>query len=210
MKYYDFNIPCQQKRFTVQQKCHKVTSRPLLASNQLEISLSAAVVFASDRYVFVSLCSVWCKECPRRALKSTIQGPKCQSTSPQPFRATKPSDSTKMASVAFFVLQSGSYKWPHSTPVWHLTGLWILSERPDVKKYTLRWGAFGGQSVSAFTLLMNSLNGVPLDGKFWTSKRIENKVQLELVVGMWEVAKNVKVFKDQMAVIFWVMVKLYV
>lgn len=55
---YDFNILHQEKRFTVQQKCHKVTSRPLLASNQLEISLSAAAVFASDRYVFVSLCSV--------------------------------------------------------------------------------------------------------------------------------------------------------
>lgn len=130
-----------KKGFTVQQKCHKVTPRPLLAWNQLGISLSAAVVFACDRYVFVLLGSVWCRECPRRALKSTIQDPKCQSTSPQPFRATKPSDSTKMASLAFFVLQSASYKWPHSTPVWHLTGLWILlPERPDAKKYTLRWG----------------------------------------------------------------------
>lgn len=160
-------------KFTVQQKCHKVTSRPPLAWNQLGISLSAAEVFASDRYVFVLLGSVWCRECPRRALKSTIQDPKCQSTSPQPFRATKPSDSTKMASLAFFffffsrALQSASYKWPHSTPVRHLTGLWILlPERPDAKKYTLHCRGVGVHSVSAFRLCMNNLNGFQLDGKF--------------------------------------------
>lgn len=101
MKNCGFNVQQQPKSLTVQQKCHKVTSRPLLAWNQLGISLSAAVLCASDRYVFVLLGSVWCRECPRRALKSTIQDPKCQSTSPQPFRATKPSDSTKMASLAF-------------------------------------------------------------------------------------------------------------
>lgn len=135
MKNDGVNVQQQQKSLLYNKNVTKSPSRPLLAWNQLGISLSAAVVFASDRYVFVLLGSVWCRECPRRALKSTIQDPKCQSTSPQPFRATKPSDSTKMAPLAFFVLQSASYKWPHSTLVWHLTVLWILlPERPHAQK----------------------------------------------------------------------------
>lgn len=141
--------------------------------------------------MFLSCSAVCDAECPRRTLKSTIQGPECQSTSPQPFRATKPSDSTKMASAAFCVLQSASYKWPHSTPVWHLTGLWILlPERPDAKNYTSRWGAFGGHSVSAFRLRMNSLNGFQLSILDVKESFKKKKVQLELVVGKWEVAKT--------------------
>lgn len=84
-----------------------VTKSPQDLCWHVGIALSAAVVFASDRYVFVLLGSVWCRDCPRRALKSTIQDPKCQSTSPQPFRATKPTDSTKMASLAFFCAPVG-------------------------------------------------------------------------------------------------------
>lgn len=143
--------------------------------------------------MFLSCSAVCDAECPRRALKSTIQGPECQSTSPQPFRATKTSDSTKMASVAFCVFQSASYKWPHSTPAWHLTGLWILfPERPDAKNYTSRWGAFGGHCVSALRLRTDSLNAFQLDGKLHFGRQREKKkeVQLELVVGKWEVAKH--------------------
>lgn len=44
-----------------------------------------------------------------------------------------------------------------------------------MKKYALRWGAFGGQSVSVFTLLMNSLNGVPFEGKFYFGRLTELK-----------------------------------
>lgn len=147
------------------------------------IALSAAVVFASDRYVFVLLGSVWCRDCPRRALKSTIQDPKCQSTSPQPFRATKPTDSTKMASLAFFVLQSASYKWPHSTPVWLLTALWILlPERTGAKKYTLLWGRGLGHSVSAFRLCVNNLKGFHLDSKFFFGcQRVEKLLNWKLL-----------------------------
>lgn len=133
----------------LQQKCHKShptkTSAGVISARNL---YKCRQVFACDRYVFVLLGSVWCRECPRRALKSTIQGPKCQNTSPQPFR---PSDSTKMASIAFFVLQSASYKWPHSTPVWHLTGLWIpLPEKADAKNNTLRRAAFAALLCECF------------------------------------------------------------
>lgn len=142
MKNYNGASTSSSKSSAVQQKWNKVTSRPPLAWNQLGVSLSAAaLVFASDRYVFVWLGRVWCSECPHRALKSAIQDPECQSTSPQPLRAAQPSDSTKMASPALFVLHSASFKWPHSTPARLLTGLWIpLPERPDGRKYTLRRG----------------------------------------------------------------------
>lgn len=155
----------------------KVTpQRPTRVLYQLEISLSAGKVFSCDRYVFVLLGSVWCRECPRRALKSTIQGPKCQNTSPQPFRATKPSDSTKMASIAFFCAPVGVLQMTTFNPCVHLTGLWIpLPEKPDAKNNTLCRATFAAGFGECFfdfiwaTVLNLMLTSVP-EKTFW--KRI--------------------------------------
>ena len=105
MKSYSFASGSLEKKkkkkesFTVQQNCHR---SHLKTSAGMKSARNLFKCSRSDRYVFVLLGSVWCRKCPRRALKSTIQDPECQSTLPQPFRATNPSDSAKMASLAFF------------------------------------------------------------------------------------------------------------
>lgn len=94
-----------------------------------------------------------------------------------------PLTAPKWPLLLFFVLQSASYKWPHSTPVWLLTALWILlPERTDVKKYTSLWGRGLGHSVSAFRLCMNNLKGFHLDSKFFFGcQRVEKLLKWKLL-----------------------------
>lgn len=95
--------------------------RPLLALDQLEISLSAGKVFACDRYVFVLLGSMWCRECPRRAPKSTTQGPSVRTHHRSLLEPQNPLTAPKWLLLLFFLCSSRLLINDHIQP---LCGSW--------------------------------------------------------------------------------------
>lgn len=104
-------------------------------------------------------------------LKAPYKAPSVRTHHHSLLEPQNPLTAPKWLLLLFFVLQSASYKWPHSTPVWHLTGLWIpLPEKPDPKNNTLRCICCRVRWV-LFWLHMSNLNGPQLDANFCPGKK---------------------------------------
>lgn len=104
-----------------------------------------------------------------------------------------PLTAPKWLLLLFCALHSASYKWPHSTPGTALDSpmnsplSWCEKKK---KVYVSDRGAFGGHSVSSFTLGMSCLNGFRLYGSFWMSKRVLRKIKVGVEPA---VAEHVKI-----------------